>query len=59
MMETLIPSYDKYAPYIWACYGIVAIVLILLLLLSLRMNRRTRFELERLDAARNAGTEPR
>lgn len=52
MMGTLLPEYDKYAPYIWACFGIVAFVLLALLLLSLRKNARTRDELAALDRDR-------
>ncbi len=48
----MIPDYDKYAPYIWWCYGITALVLIGLVVLSVSKARRVRRELDNLDGAR-------
>ncbi len=48
----MIPDYDKYAVYIWACYGLSALVLIGLVLWSVSRARAVRQELESLDGAR-------
>lgn len=52
MIAYILPSFDKYAPYIWACFGIVVFALLAMLLLSMRKNARTRDELAALDGAR-------
>ena len=48
----MIPVYDKYAPYIWACYGVSVLVLLALAWWSAARARRVRRELEGLDGAR-------
>ena len=48
----MIPVYDKYAPYIWWCYGLTALVLLALVWWSVARARRVRRELESLDGAR-------
>ena len=48
----MIPDYDKYAPYIWWCYGITAVVLLALVWWSVARAGRVRRELENLDGAR-------
>lgn len=48
----MIPEFDKYAPYIWWCYGITAVVLIAVLLLSLRRASSVKRELDSLDGQR-------
>lgn len=48
----MIPDYDKYAPYIWWCYGITAVVLLALVWWSVARAARIRRELESLDGAR-------
>lgn len=48
----MIPEYDKYAAYIWACYGLTALVLVGLLLWSVARASRVKRELESLDGAR-------
>ena len=48
----MIPAFDKYAPYVWWCYGITAVVLAVLLLVIVRRAARTRRELEALDGQR-------
>lgn len=48
----MIPEYDKYAPYIWWCYGITALVLIALLWWSVARAGRVKRELEQLDGQR-------
>ncbi len=48
----MIPEYDKYAPYIWACYGITLVVLVLVLWWTLARSARVKAELESLDGAR-------
>ena len=54
----MIPAYDKYAPYIWACYGITALVLVALLVWVLWRAGRVKRELERLDGARRRAPAP-
>lgn len=48
----MIPDYDKYAPFIWWCYGITAVVLFAVLWWSLSRAARVRRELEALDGER-------
>lgn len=48
----MIPVYDKYAAYIWACYGLTALVLVGLLLWSVARAGRVKRELDSLDGAR-------
>lgn len=48
----MIPLFDKYAPYIWACYGITAVVLLGLLVLSINRSAQAKAELEALEAER-------
>ena len=48
----MIPEFDKYAPYIWWCYGITAFVLIVMLVLSLRRATAVKRELDSLDGQR-------
>jgi heme exporter protein CcmD len=48
----MIPEYDKYAPYIWWCYGLTLLVLIALVIWSLMRAARVKRELESLDGAR-------
>ncbi|MBO6521717.1 MAG: heme exporter protein CcmD [Rhodospirillales bacterium] len=40
----------KHAGYVWPSYGIAALVLVGLVVLSLRALKRTRAELERIEA---------
>ncbi|WP_018631974.1 heme exporter protein CcmD [Neomegalonema perideroedes] len=50
---SLIPVYDKYAPYVWSAYGLTAVILIglaLWLWLEARRAARTLAELEALQA---------
>ena len=54
----MIPVYDKYAPYIWACYGITALVLLGLVWWSVARAARARRELESLDGARRRAKAP-
>lgn len=48
----MIPDYDKYAAYIWACYGLTALMLVGLVLWSVARARAVRRELDSLDGAR-------
>lgn len=47
--ETIL-SMTKHAGYVWPSYGIAALVLVGLVVLSLRALKRTRAELERIEA---------
>ncbi len=48
----MIPEYDKYAAYIWACYGLTALVLVGLVVWSVMRAGRVKRELDSLDGAR-------
>ena len=48
----VIPEYDKYAPYIWWCYGLTALVLIALTVWAVMRAGRVKRELDALDGAR-------
>ncbi len=48
----MIPEYDKYAAYIWACYGLTILVLVALVWWSVARARRIERELDSLDGER-------
>ncbi len=48
----MIPEYDKYAPYIWTCYGLTAVLLVALAIWAVVRSGRVKRELEMLDGAR-------
>lgn len=48
----MIPDYDKYAPYIWVCFGVTVLALIGLLIVQWSRAARAARELEALDTAR-------
>jgi len=50
------PEFDKYAPYVWTCYGIAAFILIGMLVLSVMRAQTAR---RKLDAVENSGETPK
>lgn len=55
---SLIPVYDKYAPYIWSAYGLTALILIALALWLWLDARRAARLLAELEAARPQTSRP-
>ncbi|MDD2869852.1 heme exporter protein CcmD [Neomegalonema sp.] len=54
---SLLPVYDKYAPYVWSAYGLTALILIglaLWLALEARRAARTLAELEAKQARKTS-----
>ena len=54
----MIPDYDKYAAYIWACYGLTALVLVGLTVWAVVRAGRVKRELDSLDGARRRARTP-
>lgn len=49
----MIPIYEeRYAAFIWVCYGVTAVVMIALVLWTLNRAKATKRELEALDGQR-------